>query len=113
GDDAIPFDRDEAHDSYDPQHAQLLHRALVEVDRVLKSFQTGFVGKASPVQLFWGGFDLTTSRYSGRPAPHHPGGVPNCPDWVMQEAESRQNVTAGWRPVSGAPRPAVFAYVFP
>ena len=64
----------------------------------MKVFQTGFVGKASPVQFFWGGFDLATTRYSGRPAPRHPGGVPNCPDWVMQEAESQQNFTAGWWP---------------
>ena len=93
--DAIPFDQDEGHASYDPHHAQQLWRALVQVDRVLKGFQTGFVGKASPVHFFWGGFDLTTTRFSGRPAPRHPGGVPNCPDWVMEEAESHQNVTVG------------------
>ena len=90
--DAIPFDQDEGHASYDPHHAQQLWRALVQVDRVLKGFQTGFVGKASPVHFFWGGFDLTTTRFSGRPAPRHPGGVPNCPDWVMEESESHQNV---------------------
>ena len=100
--DAIPFDRDERHASYDPGHAELLWRAMLQVDRVLKGFQTGFVGKASPVHLFWGGFDLATTRFSGRPAPRHPGGIPNCPDWVMEEAESRQNVTAGWWPLSEA-----------
>ena len=77
--DAIPFEQDERHAAYDPAHAQLLWRALVQVDRVLKRFQTGFVGKASPVHLFWGGFDLATTRYSGRPAPRHPGGVPELP----------------------------------
>ena len=111
--DAVPFDRDEDHASYDRQHAELLWQALVRVDRVLKSFQTGFVGKASPVHLFWGGFDLSTTRFSGRAAPRHPGGVPNCPDWVMAEAESHQNVTAGWWPLSDAPGPAFFAYAYP
>jgi Family of unknown function (DUF5996) len=111
--DAVPFDQDEEHASYDPEHAQLLWRALVQVDRVLKSFQTSFIGKASPVHLFWGGFDLTTTRYSGRSAPIHPGGVPNCPDWVMQEAESQQNFTAGWWPLSEAPGPAFYAYAYP
>ncbi len=85
----------------------------VRVDRVMKTFQTGFVGKASPVNFFWGGFDLAMSRYSGRPAPRHPGGVTNCPDWVMQEAESQENVTAGWWPRSEPPGPAFYAYAYP
>jgi hypothetical protein len=111
--DAVPFDQDDGHASYDQGHAESLWRALVQVDRVLKGFQTGFVGKASPVHLFWGGFDLTTTRFSGRPAPRHAGGVPNCPDWVMEEAESHQNVTAGWWPRSDAPGPAFYAYAYP
>ncbi|MGH2465062.1 MAG: DUF5996 family protein [Candidatus Limnocylindrales bacterium] len=111
--DAVPFVEDERHAAYDPRHAQSLWRALAQVDRVMKVFQTGFVGKASPVHLFWGGFDLATTRYSGRPAPRHPGGVPNCPDWVMQEAESRQNVTAGWWPRSDDPGPSFDAYAYP
>jgi hypothetical protein len=110
---AIPFDRDEVHASYDRAHAQLLWRAFLQVDRVMKTFQTGFVGKASPVHLFWGGFDLAMTRFSGGPAPRHPGGVPNCPDWVMQEAESQQNVTAGWWPLSQPPGPAFYAYAYP
>ena len=85
---------------------------MVQVDRVLKRFQTGFVGKASPVHLFWGGFDLATTRYSGRPAPRHPGGIPNCPDWVMEEAESHQNVTSGWWPLSEG-GPAFYSYAYP
>jgi hypothetical protein len=108
----VPFDHDEQHASYDPRHAQLLWRALLQADRVLKGFQTGFIGKASPVHLFWGGFDLTTTRFSGRPAPRHPGGVPNCPDWVMEEAESGQNFTAGWWPLSDA-GPAFYSYAYP
>ena len=110
--DAIPFDQDERHGSYDPRHAELLWRAMRQVDRVLKGFQTGFVGKASPVHFFWGGFDLTTTRFSGRPAPRHPGGIPNCPDWVMEEAESHQNVTAGWWPLGDA-RPGVLRLCVP
>jgi hypothetical protein len=108
----VRFDQDEGHASYDPHHARLLWRALVQVDRVFKIFQTGFVGKASPVQFYWGGFDLALTRYSGHPAPSHPGGVPNCPDWVMEEAESHQNVTAGWWPLSEA-GPAFYAYAYP
>jgi hypothetical protein len=111
--DAIPFEQDERHASYDRHQAQLLWRALVDADRVMKAFQTGFVGKASPVHLFWGGFDLATSRFSGHPAPRHPGGVPNCPGWVMEEAESHQNVTVGWWPLSEAPGPAFYAYAYP
>ena len=111
--DPIPFDADQRHASYDPHHAKAFWRALLQVDRVLKAFQTGFVGKASPVHFFWGGFDLATTRYSGKPAPRHPGGVPNCPDWVMEEAESHQNVTVGWWPMSDAPGPAFFGYAYP
>lgn len=111
--DTIPFDQDDRHGSYDPRHAQLLWRAWRQVDRVLKVHQTGFIGKASPVHLFWGGLDLATTRFSGRPAPRHPGGVPNCPDWVMQEAESQENVTAGWWPLGETPGTAFFAYAYP
>ena len=111
--DAIPFEHDERHASYDPHHAQVLWRALLQVDRVLKSFQTGFVGKASPVHFFWGGFDLATARFSGRPAPRHPGGVPNCPDWVMEESESHENVSAGFWPHGASVGPAFYAYAYP
>jgi hypothetical protein len=86
---------------------------MLQVDRVLRQFQTGFVGKASPVHVFWGGFDLATSRYSGRLAPLHPGGVPNCPTWVMEEAYSREEVAVGWWPTSVPPGPAFYAYAYP
>jgi hypothetical protein len=110
---AIRFDQDELHASYDAEHVERFWRGLVQADRVMKEFQTGFVGKSSPVQFFWGGFDLSMSRYSGRGAPRHRGGVVNCPDWVMQEAESRENVTLGWWPLSEAPGPAFYAYAYP
>jgi hypothetical protein len=111
--DAIPFEADEQHASYDPDHAALLWRAFLQADRVMKAFKTGFVGKASPVHLFWGSFDLATTRYSGRPAPLHPGGVPNCPTWVMQEAYSREEHSVGWWPSTEPPGPAFYAYVYP
>jgi hypothetical protein len=111
--DATRFDKDEAHASYDANHVERFWRGLERADRVMKEFQTGFVGKASPVHFFWGGFDHATSRYSGRAAPRHPGGVLNCPAWVMEEAESRENVTVGWWPLSEAPGPAFYAYAYP
>jgi uncharacterized protein DUF5996 len=110
---AIPFEADEQHASYDPGHADLIWRGLLQADRVLRSFQTGFVGKASPVHFFWGSFDLATTRFSGRPAPLHPGGVPNCPTWVMEEAYSREETSVGWWPSSDAPGPVFYAYTYP
>jgi len=110
---SIPFEVDEKHASYDRGHAQLFWRGLLQADRVLKDFQTGFVGKASPVHLFWGGLDLAASRYSGRPAPLHPGGAPTCPVWVMEEAYSREEVSVGWWPLSEAPGPAFYSYTYP
>jgi len=111
--DAIPFERDELHASYEPAHAQHFWRSLLEADRVLKSFQSGFIGKVSPVQLFWGGLDHATSRYSDRAAPRHPGGVPNCPDWVMEEAYSREETATGWWPSFPEIGPAFYAYTYP
>jgi hypothetical protein len=110
---SIPFESDEQHASYDPRQAQLFWRGLLQADRVMKAFQTGFVGKASPVQFFWGSFDLAVSRYSGRAAPLHPGGVPNCPPWVMEEAYSREENSMGWWPSSQAPGPVFYSYTYP
>ncbi|HET7636990.1 MAG TPA: DUF5996 family protein [Candidatus Limnocylindria bacterium] len=110
---AIPFAEDEVHASYDAEHAHRFWRGLIEADRVFRVFRSRFVGKASPVQFFWGSFDLSATRYSGRAAPAHPGGAPNCPDWVMVEAESRENAAAGWWPLSEEPGPAFYAYAYP
>jgi hypothetical protein len=110
---AIPFDLDEQHASYDPDHARAFWRGLLQADRVTKSFQTGFVGKASPVHFFWGSFDLAATRFSGRPAPLHPGGAPNCPTWVMEEAYSREEVSVGWWPSSMDLGPVFYAYAYP
>jgi hypothetical protein len=111
--DAIPFDVDETHATYDPLHAHAVWRGLQDADRVLKSFQTGFIGKASPVHFFWGGFDLATTRYSGRLAPRHPGGILNCPDWVMAESYSREEASMGWWPWDRRHGPAFYAYTYP
>ena len=112
--DAIPFDADERHASYEPSHAQSLWRGFAQADRVLKAFQSGFVGKASPVHLFWGSFDLATSRYSGRAAPlQSADGLANTPDWVMEEAYSREESAMGWWPRSDAPGPSFYAYTYP
>jgi Family of unknown function (DUF5996) len=111
--DAIPFETDEQHASYDPSHAHAFWRGLLQADRVMKTFQTGFVGKASPVHFFWGSFDLAATRFSGRPAPLHPGGAPNCADWVMEEAYSREESSIGWWPPSEPPGPAFYAYTYP
>jgi hypothetical protein len=111
--DAIPFELDELHAAYDPGHAQALWHGLLQADRVMKAFQSGFVGKASPVHFFWGSFDLAAARYSGRPAPRHPGGAPNCPDWVMEEAYSREECSIGWWPSSEPPGPIFYAYTYP
>jgi hypothetical protein len=110
---AIPFESDETHASYDQAHATAFWRGLLQADRVMKAFQSGFVGKASPVQFFWGSFDLAAARYSGRMAPVHPGGAPNCPDWVMVEAYSREESSHGWWPSSEPPGPAFYAYTYP
>ena len=108
---AIPFDRDETHHAYDRDAVQRFWRALVQVDRVLTEFRARFIGKASPVHLFWGGADLCTTRFSGRPAPRHRGGVPNCPDWVQVLAYSHEVSSAGFWP--GIDEPMFYAYAYP
>jgi hypothetical protein len=81
---------------------------------VLKEFRGRFLGKVSPVHFWWGGFDLACTRFSGRRAPPHPGGIPNCPDYVMREAYSHECISAGWWPGGGAiHEPAFYAYAYP
>jgi hypothetical protein len=96
--DAIPFDQDDLHASYDNAQVERFWRTLVESQRVLEIFRSRFLGKTSPVHLFWGALDLATSRYSGRGAPLHPGGAPNCGPHVMHEAYSREVSSAGYWP---------------
>ena len=112
--DAIPFEQDRVHASYDAEYANRFWRALVQADRVFKQFRSSFVGKCSPVHFFWGSFDLAVTRFSGRRAPEHPGGVPNCPDWVTREAYSHQLSNCGFWPGNEAmPQPVFYAYAYP
>jgi hypothetical protein len=99
---------------YDPEWAGRFFRALLDADRLMKEFRGGFTGKVSPVHFFWGGFDLAVTRFSGRRAPPHPGGIPNVGAWVMREAYSHEVSSAGFWP--GDPRfpePAFYAYAYP
>jgi hypothetical protein len=109
---AIPFAEDEQHRSYDPAAARRFWRALVQMHGVLLRFRAGFIGKASPVHFFWGGNDVCTTRFSGRPAPRHPGGVPNCPDWVQELAYSHEVSSCGYWP-GGSGEGAFYAYAYP
>ncbi|MBA3829297.1 MAG: hypothetical protein H0X33_10200 [Taibaiella sp.] len=111
---AIPFAQDEVHSTYNKEQMHLYWQALVKVHSVFAQFRAGFAGKCSPVHLFWGAFDLAVTRFSGRPAPLHPGGVPNMPLRVMQEAYSHQVSSAGFWPGNTAfPQPAFYAYCYP
>jgi hypothetical protein len=110
--DAIPFDEDSEHASYDADAVHRFWTSLVSAHRVLSVFRGRFRGKASPVHFFWGAFDLATTRFSGRAAPPHPGGVPNCPDRVMEEAYSEEVSSCGYWP-GGATEGAFYAYAYP
>jgi uncharacterized protein DUF5996 len=110
---AIPFDEDYTHATYDRDHVRAFHGALVQAHRLLGIFQAKFVGKASPVQFFWGSFDLTAERFSGRRAPTHPGGAPNVANWVMEEAYSHELSSAGWWGTHPDLGPAFFAFTYP
>jgi len=113
---ATPFADDTAHATYDPDAVHRWWRALCNVDRALKAFRSGFVGKCSPSHFWWGGFDLACTRFSGRPAPRHAGGIPNCPDYVMREAYSHECISAGFWPGSAGssvPDAAFYAYAYP
>jgi hypothetical protein len=110
----IPFEKDQEHASYDANYANRFWRALAQADRVLKQFRAGFIGKCSPVHFFWGSFDLAVTRFSGRPAPPHPGGVPHLPDWVAREAYSHEVSSCGFWPGGEAlPYPIFYAYAYP
>jgi Family of unknown function (DUF5996) len=111
-DPAIPFAEDHSHASYDPHAAHLFWRQLLQADRVLGEFRSHFVGKVSPVHFFWGAMDLACTRFSGRPAPPHPGGAHNCPDWVMVEGYSGELSSAGFWP-GGGDEGAFYAYAYP
>ena len=111
---AIRFSEDRVERAYDLEQANRFWRVLVQADRVLKLFRTGFVGKASPVHFFWGSFDLAVTRFSGRPAPPHAGGVPGLGDAVVREAYSHEVSSAGFWPGGGSVEyPAFYSYAYP
>jgi hypothetical protein len=111
---ALRFSQDRTHAAYDADFAQRFWRVLVHADRVLKQFRTGFIGKCSPVHFFWGSFDLMVTRFSGRPAPLHPGGVPGLSDTIVREAYSHEVSSAGfWPGGSGIDYAAFYSYAYP
>lgn len=111
---AIPFDEDEVHAAYDAAAVERFHRLLLSVDEVLQEFRGRFVGKCSPVHFFWGSFDMAVTRFSGRAAPEHPGGVPNLADRIVKEAYSQEVSSAGWWPGGGAhDSSAFYSYAYP
>lgn len=111
---ATPFVADHAPRTYDADVAQDLWRALVQMQRVFGRFRSRFLGKSSPIHFFWGGADLALTRFSGRRAPAHPGGVPHLPDEVTREAYSHEVSSAGfWPGDPRAPQPSFYAYAYP
>lgn len=110
--DAIPFDQDLIHRAYDPAQAHRFWLALVAMVPVFAEFRRGFVGKASPIHLFWGGLDLATTRFSGRPAPTYQGSAPNCGPQVMREAYSHEVSSCGYWPGDGS-EGAFYSYAYP
>jgi hypothetical protein len=111
-DPATPFADDHEHSSYDADAAELFWRQLIQADRVLGEFRSRFIGKVSPVHLFWGAMDLACTRFSGRVAPPHPGGAPNCGDWVMVEGYSHELSSCGFWP-GGGEEGAFYTYAYP
>jgi len=113
--DPIPFEEDRQHATYNPEYAQRFWRILVQASRVLTEFRSRFIGKVSPVHFFWGSFDLAVTRFSGRPAPEHPGGIPNMADWVTREAYSYEVSSCGFWPGDGSVDnpPIFYAYAYP
>jgi hypothetical protein len=111
--DATPFDKDEAHSSYDRDAVSRFWRAMLQSARVMEKFRSRFIGKCSPVHLFWGAMDLAVTRFSGRPAPEHPGGIPNLPDRITREAYSHEVSSCGfWPGTAPLDYPAYYAYAY-
>lgn len=112
--DPIPFPEDEVHEAYEPDHARCLWEGLVRADRLMREFRAAFIGKASPVHFFWGAGDLAVTRFSGRRAPEHPGGIPNLPDEITREAYSHEVSSCGFWPGDREnPEPVFYAYAYP
>jgi hypothetical protein len=111
---ALPFAEDKASRNYDRDSAERLREALAAMLPVFEHFRAGFIGKSSPVHFWWGGFDLAVTRFSGRPAPIHPGGVPGLPDRITREAYSQEVSSAGfWAGGAIAAEPFFYGYAYP
>ncbi len=112
--DPIPFGQDRTHAAYDPDSVNRYWCVLLQADRVLKDFRARFTGKCSPVHFFWGSNDLAVTRFSGRPAPEHPGGIPSLPDPVVREAYNQEVSSAGFWPGGGPlDHAAFYSYAYP
>jgi Family of unknown function (DUF5996) len=112
--DTIRFEEDHAHAAYDPEYANRFWRILAQSDRVFQTFRARFLGKSSPIHFFWGAPDLAVTRFSGRLAPVHPGGIPNLPDRVTRDAYSHEVSSAGFWPGGGPiPYPVFYSYAYP
>ncbi|MFK7953503.1 MAG: DUF5996 family protein [Ekhidna sp.] len=111
---AIPFEENTVNKTYDPKASEVIWKAMVKVSGVFNAFRSKFIGKCSPVHLFWGAFDLAVTRFSGNSAPLHQGGMPNMPLDVMQEAYSQEVSSAGfWTGSKDSPMPVFYAYAYP
>jgi Family of unknown function (DUF5996) len=111
--DGIPFTKDDAIRPYDQIYAHRFWRVLIQADRIFNRFRTSFLGKVSPVHLFWGGLDLAVTRFSGRPAPLHPGGIPALPDSITREAYSHEVSSAGFWPGGQGVDASFYSYAYP
>ncbi|WP_316014803.1 DUF5996 family protein [Roseobacter sp. HKCCA0434] len=109
----LPFHEDTAERPYDAEAVARFHRALLSIEQVFTRFRSGFHGKVSPAHLFWGSFDFAVTRFSGRAAPPHPGGIPNLPDSVTREAYSHEVSSAGFWPGAGVGEPMFYSYAYP
>ncbi len=110
---ATPFAEDTQHSDYDAEAVARFWRALYRIDSVFKDFRARFIGKASPIHFFWGSFDHAVTRFSGRPAPEHPGGFPNMPDRITREAYSHEVSSAGFWPGGDAGEAIFYSYAYP
>lgn len=110
---AVRFEDDTVHAAYEPVAVERFFAALREADRLCKRFRSPFIGKASPTHFFWGSFDLAVTRFSGRRAPPHPGGIPNLPDWATREAYSHEEHSAGFWPGGYGSEAIFYAYAYP
>lgn len=113
-DGAVPFASDSAERLYQPDSAERFRDAMARILPVFERFRAGFLGKASPVHFWWGAFDLAVTRFSGRPAPTHPGGLPGLPDPITREAYSHEVSSAGfWAGGAVAADPFFYSYAYP